>query len=75
VDDAEDGEDKIAKKARLENLWKVQRYTVDFHEIFEGFNFLPPSIEPTATVITLLNKLKSSTIIDKVEFNVANGPF
>jgi cysteinyl-tRNA synthetase len=36
VDDAEDGEDKIAKKARLEQLEPmevVQRYTVDFHEI------------------------------------------
>ncbi|MFK5974329.1 MAG: cysteine--tRNA ligase [Flavobacteriaceae bacterium] len=52
VDDAEDGEDKIAKKARLEQLEPmevVQRYTVDFHNILNKFNFLPPSIEPTAT--------------------------
>ncbi len=52
VDDAEDGEDKIAKKARLEQLEPmevVQRYTVDFHTILQKFNFLPPSIEPTAT--------------------------
>ena len=52
VDDAEDGEDKIAKKARLEKLEPmevVQRYTVDFHNILTQFNFLPPSIEPTAT--------------------------
>ena len=52
VDDAEDGEDKIAKKARLEKLEPmevVQRYTVDFHTILQKFNFLPPSIEPTAT--------------------------
>lgn len=52
VDDAEEGEDKIAKKARLEKLEPmevVQRYTVDFHNILEQFNFLPPSIEPTAT--------------------------
>lgn len=52
VDDAEDGEDKIAKKARLEKLEPmevVQRYTVDFHNILQLFNFLPPSIEPTAT--------------------------
>ncbi|RTE53511.1 cysteine--tRNA ligase [Arenibacter aquaticus] len=50
--DAEDGEDKIAKKARLEQLEPmevVQRYTLDFHSILEKFNFLPPSIEPTAT--------------------------
>lgn len=52
VDDAEDGEDKIAKKARLEQLEPmevVQRYTVDFHTILQKFNFLTPSIEPTAT--------------------------
>lgn len=52
VDDAEDGEDKIAKRARLEKLEPmevVQRYTVDFHNILQKFNFLPPSIEPTAT--------------------------
>ncbi|MGK4567653.1 cysteine--tRNA ligase [Flavobacterium sp. 3HN19-14] len=52
VDDVDEGEDKIAKKARLEQLEPmeiVQRYTVDFHEILNRFNFLPPSIEPTAT--------------------------
>lgn len=52
VDDVDDGEDKIAKKARLEQLEPmeiVQRYTVDFHTILEKYNFLPPSIEPTAT--------------------------
>jgi cysteinyl-tRNA synthetase len=37
VDDAEDGEDKIAKKARLEEMEVVQRYTVDFHEILKAF--------------------------------------
>ncbi|RYG27505.1 MAG: cysteine--tRNA ligase, partial [Chitinophagaceae bacterium] len=52
VDDLDEGEDKIAKKARVEKLEPmeiVQRYTVDFHEILRAFNFLPPSIEPTAT--------------------------
>ncbi|WP_420574523.1 cysteine--tRNA ligase [Kordia sp.] len=50
--DAEEGEDKISKKARLEELEPmeiVQRYTIDFHDILQKFNFLPPSIEPTAT--------------------------
>ncbi len=50
--DADVGEDRIAKKARLEELEPmeiVQRYTVDFHTILQKFNFLPPSIEPTAT--------------------------
>ena len=52
VDDAEEGEDKIAKKARVEKLEPmeiVQRYTVDFHNILAQINNLPPSIEPTAT--------------------------
>jgi len=45
-------EDKISTKARLEKLEPmeiVQKYTVDFHNILQKFNFLPPSIEPTAT--------------------------
>lgn len=51
-DDADQGEDKISKKARLEKIEPmevVQRYTVDFHNILRKFNMLPPSIEPTAT--------------------------
>ena len=50
--DAEEGEDKISKAARLEQLEPmevVQRYTNRFHEVLSLFNFLPPSIEPTAT--------------------------
>ena len=50
--DADAGEDKITKKARLEQIEPmevVQRYTVDFHNILNTLNFLPPSIEPTAT--------------------------
>lgn len=52
TDDADQGEDKIAKKARLEQIEPmevVQQYTVDFHNILQKFNCLPPSIEPTAT--------------------------
>ncbi len=50
--DADEGEDKISKKARLEQLEPmeiVQRYTVDFHKILDLFNNLAPTIEPTAT--------------------------
>ncbi len=50
--DADEGEDKIARKAKLENLEPmeiVQRYTLGFHKVMEVFNILPPSIEPTAT--------------------------
>ena len=52
VDDADSGEDKIAKKARLEQIEPMevaQKYTVNFHNILKQFNNLPPSIEPTAT--------------------------
>jgi cysteinyl-tRNA synthetase len=50
--DADEGEDKISKKAKLEQLEPmeiVQRYTIDFHNVMAAFNALPPSIEPTAT--------------------------
>ena len=50
--DADEGEDRIAKKARLEQIEPmevVQRYTVDVHDVLKNYNFLPPSIEPTAT--------------------------
>ncbi|MDH3648111.1 MAG: cysteine--tRNA ligase [Saprospiraceae bacterium] len=46
------GEDKIAKKARLEQLEPmevVQKYVNSFHQMMEIFNTLPPSIEPRAT--------------------------
>lgn len=45
-------EDKISKKARLEQLEPmeiVQKYTNGFHEIMRRFNTLEPSIEPRAT--------------------------
>ncbi len=50
--DADSGEDRIAKKARIEMVEPmeiVQRYTLDFHNTMAQFNSLPPSIEPTAT--------------------------
>jgi len=50
--DADEGEDKIAKKARLEQLEPMevaQYYTNRFHEAMAALNCLPPSIEPHAT--------------------------
>ncbi len=50
--DADEGEDKISKKARLEQLEPmeiVQKYSLGFHKVLREFNNLPPSIEPTAT--------------------------
>ena len=50
--DADEGEDKIAKKARLEQLEPMeiaQYYTNRYHQAMEALNVLPPSIEPHAT--------------------------
>ena len=74
--DADEGEDRIAKKARLEQIEPmevVQRYTVDFHTILNMFNFLPPSIEPTATghIVEQIEIIKS--ILDKGLAYEANG--
>jgi len=76
TDDADDGEDKIAKKARLEQIEPmevVQLYTVDFHNILNKFNFLPPSIEPTATghIIEQIEIIKE--ILDKGFAYEVNG--
>lgn len=52
VGDGDEGEDKIAKKAKLEKLEPmeiVQKYTNGFHDVMHLFNILNPSIEPTAT--------------------------
>ena len=52
VGDVDEGEDKIAKRARLEQLEPmevVQKYTNGFHAVMRMFNILDPSIEPTAT--------------------------
>ncbi|MBS1681821.1 MAG: cysteine--tRNA ligase [Bacteroidetes bacterium] len=61
--DADEGEDKIGKKARLEQLEPmeiVKRYTEDFHSMMRQFNILPPNIEPTATahIIEQINIVK-----------------
>lgn len=50
--DADEGEDKIAKKARLEQLEPMevaQYYTNRFHQAMSALNVLPPSIEPLAS--------------------------
>jgi len=50
--DADEGEDKIAKKARLDQLEPmevVQYYTNRYHTYMQGLNVLPPSIEPKAS--------------------------
>lgn len=50
--DSDQGEDKVAKKARLEQLEPmevVQYYTLRYHKNMEQLNVLPPSIEPHAS--------------------------
>ncbi len=74
--DADEGEDKIAKKARIEQLEPmeiVQAYTVDFHNVMRSFNALPPSIEPTATghIIEQIEMIR--TIMDKGLAYEVNG--
>ncbi|WP_353083668.1 cysteine--tRNA ligase [Flavobacterium sp.] len=52
TDDGSVENDRFVKQSRLEKLEPmevVQKYTVDFHKVLDHFNFLPPTIEPTAT--------------------------
>jgi cysteinyl-tRNA synthetase len=74
--DADNGEDKIAKKAKLENLEPmeiVQKYTNGFHDVMKAFNVLPPSIEPTATAHLVEQIETTQQIIDKGFAYVSNG--
>jgi cysteinyl-tRNA synthetase len=51
----------------------VQRYTVDFHNVLNTFNFLPPSIEPTATGHIIEQIELIETIIDNGFAYIVNG--
>ncbi len=51
TEDDDNGEDKISKKAKLENLEPmevVQKYTNDFRRVMTQFNIQDPDIEPSA---------------------------
>lgn len=74
--DADEGEDKIAKKARLENLEPmeiVQYYTVRYHENMNQLNVKSPSIEPRASghIIEQIEMIKK--IIEKGYAYVSEG--
>ena len=76
VGDGDEGEDKIGKMAKLEQIEPmevVQKFTNDFHDVLATFNFLPPSIEPTATghLVEQIEAVK--TLIDKGLAYEANG--
>ncbi|HQW69519.1 MAG TPA: cysteine--tRNA ligase [Flavobacterium sp.] len=76
TDDGDVENDRFVKQSRLEKLEPmevVQKYTVDFHKVLDTFNFLPPTIEPTATghiieQIELIQKL-----VEKGFAYVSNG--
>lgn len=86
TDDGNVDNDRFVKQTRLEKLEPmevVQKYTVDFHKVLDLFNFLPPTIEPTATghiieQIELTQKLidtgfayesNGSVYFDVIEYN------
>jgi cysteinyl-tRNA synthetase len=86
TDDGDVNNDRFVKQTRLEKLEPmevVQKYTVYFHKVLDLFNFLPPSIEPTATghiieQIELIEKLiekgfayesQGSVYFDVLEYN------
>jgi cysteinyl-tRNA synthetase len=86
TDDGNVENDRFVKQSRLEKLEPmevVQKYTVDFHQVLEKFNFLAPTIEPTATghiieQIELIQKLiadgfayetQGSVYFDVFEYN------
>ena len=74
--DADEGEDKIAKKARLEQLEPMeiaQYYTRRFNSAMEKLNVLPPSIEPHATGHIIEQQQLVKEILDNGYAYVSNG--
>ena len=74
--DADEGEDKIAKKARLEQLEPmevVQAYTLRYHEAMRQLNVAPPSIEPRASghIVEQIEAIKK--ILDAGYAYISNG--
>ena len=66
--DADAGEDKIAKKARLEQLEPmevVELYTGSFHASMRELNNLPPSIEPRASGHIIEQQAMISKLIEQ----------
>ena len=74
--DADEGEDKIAKKARMEQLEPmevVQYYTNRYHHDMEALNVLPPSIEPHASGHIIEQIAFVQRILDKGYAYVSDG--
>ncbi len=76
--DADEGEDKIGKRAKLENLEPmeiVQKYSNDFHRVTSKFNLLDPDIEPSAIghiqeQIRMIEKLEQKGLAYEVNGSV-----
>ncbi|MGV8962726.1 MAG: cysteine--tRNA ligase [Candidatus Saccharimonadaceae bacterium] len=74
--DADFGEDKIAKKARLEELEPmevVQFYTNAYHKAMDALNVLRPSIEPNASGHVMEQIEMTQDILDKGFAYESNG--
>lgn len=74
--DADEGEDKLAKKARLERLEPMevaQYYTDRYHAAMERLNVLPPSIEPRASGHMMEQIELVQDILDKGYAYESNG--
>ena len=74
--DADEGEDKIAKKARLEQLEPMevaQYYTNRYHQAMDALNVLPPSIEPHASGHIIEQEALVQEILDNGYAYVSNG--
>ena len=74
--DADEGEDKIAKKARLEQVEPmevVQTYTFRYHEAMRLLNVAPPSIEPRASGHVIEQIATVQKILDAGYAYISNG--
>jgi len=68
TDDGDIENDRFIKQSKLEKLEPmeiVQKYTVDFHDVLNKFNLLPPTIEPTATGHIIEQIELTKKLIDK----------
>ncbi len=74
--DGDEGEDKIGKKARLEELEPmevVQFYTNSYHRAMDSLNVLRPSIEPSASGHVMEQIEMTQEILDKGFAYESNG--
>ena len=74
--DADEGEDKIAKKAKLEQLEPMevaQHYSNRFHKAMDDLNVLPPSIEPQASGHIIEQEALVQKILDNGYAYECNG--